>query len=225
MTLNADDLLLYIDSTLLVINKPAGLTTLPDGFDPAAAHVKSLLEPLYGRLWIVHRLDRDTSGVLVLARSAAAHRALNTQFEQRETAKIYHALVIGCPPWETALADTPLRTNVGHKHRTVADAQRGKAAITTFEVIRRFAAATLLAACPHTGRTHQIRAHLALLGFPLVGDTLYGGAPAFGLSRSALHAHSLEITHPLDGRTLRFEAPYPADLSAALQAARHSTIP
>src|SRR5512136_1995664 len=116
--------ILYIDDVLLVINKPAGLPSLPDGYDPAAPHVRSLLEPYFGRIWIVHRLDRGTSGVLLLARSAEAHRALNTQFDQRQVRKTYHALIVGSPDWEVKTVDLPLRADVGHKHRTAVDPAR-----------------------------------------------------------------------------------------------------
>src|SRR5512136_520643 len=99
--------ILYIDDVLLVIDKPAGLPSLPDGYNPATPHVRSLLEPIFGRVWFVHRLDRDTSGVLLLARSAAAHRILNTQFDQRQVKKVYHALVYGSPDWVAKTVDLP----------------------------------------------------------------------------------------------------------------------
>src|SRR5512136_52778 len=100
---------LFCDEALLVINKPAGLSTLPDGYDPSLPHIKLLLERQYSRLWIVHRLDKETSGVLCLARSASAHRLLNTQFEQRRVSKVYHALVIGTPDWQELACDQALR--------------------------------------------------------------------------------------------------------------------
>lgn len=219
--------ILYIDETLLVINKPAGLPTLPDGYDPAAPHVRSLLEPHFGRLWIVHRLDRGTSGVLLLVRSAQAHRALNSQFDQRQVSKVYHALVTGSPAWDSKTVELPLRADVGHKHRTVVDPARGKPAVTHLRVLERFAAFALVEAVPETGRTHQIRAHLAALGHPLVADELYGSLPAEAsppvLHRLGLHARQLTIEHPLLRSVLHFDAPYPEDFARALDQLRRAS--
>ena len=213
--------ILYSDDVLLVIDKPAGLPSLPDGYDPAAPHVRSLLEPHFGRLWIVHRLDRGTSGVLLLARSAEAHRALNTQFDQRQVSKIYHALVNGIPDWEAKTVDLPLRTDVGHKHRTAIDPARGKPAVTHLRVLERFADYTLVEAIPETGRTHQIRSHLAAVGYPLLADALYGSSPVVNIPaimpRLGLHARELVLSHPVLHSILHFEAPYPEDFVLALR--------
>lgn len=211
---------LWSDGALLVVDKPAGLPTLPDGYNPQAPHLKRLLEPEYGRLWIVHRLDRSTSGVIVLARTLQAHRALNAQFQEHTVEKIYHAIVTGAPDWGETTIDLPLRADGDRRHRTLVDAQGGKPAITHLRVIKRFAGYSLVEAIPHTGRAHQIRAHLRAAGFLLAGDALYGGAPL--LARPALHAWSLAFRHPSSGEWRRFEAPYPPDLAAALAALRES---
>ena len=108
MDTKPDGLLLYEDDHILIINKPSGLLTLPHGYDPTLPHLKSILEPTYGRLWIAHRLDRETSGIIALARSKAAHRHLNTQFQARKVDKIYHALVVGTPPWDEKRVEIPL---------------------------------------------------------------------------------------------------------------------
>lgn len=226
--------ILFLDDHLLAINKPAGLGTLPDGYDPSLPHAKSLLEPRYGRLWIVHRLDKDTSGVLLLARTAAAHRHLNTQFERGEVEKVYHALVQGEVPWETQTIDLPLRANGDRRHRTVVDGERGKPALTGLHVLQRFRGYTLLEARPRTGRTHQIRAHLGAISLHLVGDTLYGGPPALYrsdlesgpalpddepplIARPALHARSIGFLHPMSGERLCIDVPYPKDFELALE--------
>ncbi len=221
--MNPEIPILFWDDALLVINKPAGLPTLPDGYDPSAPHVKSVLEAGFGRLWIVHRLDRDTSGVLALARTADAHRALNTQFNQRQIEKVYHALVAGSPAWDETRVELPLRVNVGHHHRTVADVQRGKPSLTEFRILQRFEGFALVEALPRTGRTHQIRVHLSAIGFPIVADTLYGGATSnLPLTRMWLHARSLAFEHPATGEPLRVEAPYPDDLAGLLRALHSS---
>ncbi len=229
---------LYSDSALLAVNKPAGLSTLPDGYNPALPHIKSLLEQQVGRLWIVHRLDKDTSGVLLLARSAQAHRSLNTQFAQHQVSKIYHALVEGNPDWQEKTINLPLRPNGDRSHRTVVDIDNGKPAITHLHVLSRFGEYCLLEAAPETGRTHQIRAHLSSVGLHIVGDKLYidrkrdnladtKSQPMPGIDFSkipmlgmGLHAKSLEITHPTSGQRVKFEAAYPAWWENALQLLR-----
>lgn len=216
---------LYQDDYLLAIDKPAGLPTLPDGYDRAAPDVRGLLEPDFGRLWIVHRLDRGTSGVLLLARSADAHRALNAQFEAHAVRKVYHALVSGRPDWTERTLDWPLRPDGDRRHRTVIDARRGKPAVTQVRVLERLAVAALLEARPETGRTHQIRAHLAHAGYPLLGDELYGPGESIGvLARTALHALSIDCTHPITHQPLSIAAPYPEDFSMALAALRSLTL-
>lgn len=209
--------ILHLDEDLLVIDKPAGLRSTPDGWDPALPHLRSVLEPAYGRLWLVHRLDKDASGVMVLARNAAAHRALSGQWERREVEKVYHALVRGEPAWQKRTVEAPLRANVGRRKRTVVHPQ-GRPAQTAVRVIRRLAGYALLEARPVTGRRHQVRVHLYHLGFPIVADPLYGPGPQPGdpIARLALHARRLAFRHPRTGETLRFTAPHPEDFAAAL---------
>jgi RluA family pseudouridine synthase len=212
--------ILHIDNALLVIDKPAGLPVLPDGWDSQAPYIVKLLEADYGRIWIVHRLDKNTSGVLLFARTAEAHRSLNIQFEKHQVRKVYHALAEGNPGWDVHTARHPLRANIGHKHRTAVDNRDGKPSITHFRVLERFKKFVLLEAIPETGRTHQVRVHASELGFPLVGDSLYRSTRDLGLSRPALHALSLAFTHPETGESLTFESGYPEDFQLALTRAR-----
>jgi len=144
------------------------------------------------------------------------------EFERHEARKIYHAIVNASPVWQEKSARRPLLPNVGHRHRTVVDHRRGKAATTDFTVLERFLDHALLEAAPLTGRTHQVRAHAASMGHPLLGDELYG-APTTGLiGRAALHALKLEVHHPVSGLLTTFEAPYPDDFQQALGALRAS---
>jgi 23S rRNA-/tRNA-specific pseudouridylate synthase len=124
--------ILYEDESLLVVDKPAGLSVLPDGWEQDSQYLVKSLEEQYGKVFIVHRLDKITSGVMVFARDAETHRALNIQFESHQAEKIYHALVEGNPKWEEKVAKHPLRANVGHKHRTMVDDKNGKPSETRF---------------------------------------------------------------------------------------------
>jgi RluA family pseudouridine synthase len=209
--------IIHLDNALLVINKPAGLLSLPDGFDATKPHLRAILEPKYGHLWIVHRLDKDTSGTIILARNQEAHRNLNAQFSHHQVNKTYHMIVVGNPTWATITSDASLRTNTGRRHRTIVDPVRGNSAITEFHILERFGGHTLVAAHPRTGRTHQIRAHAYHLGFPILADPLYGrsGASPY-IGRLALHAHSLTITHPTSGKKTSFVSVTPMDLETAI---------
>lgn len=209
--------ILHSDESLLVIDKPAGIPVLPDGWEPDAPYLVKLLEPDFGKLWIVHRLDKVTTGVLVFARNPDAHRVLSIQFEKHEAMKVYRAIADGRPSWDTTTAAHPLRANVGHRHRTIVDRRKGKSSRTEFRVLQRLPSHVLLEARPTTGRTHQVRAHAAALGFPLLGDWLYGAPSTDAIARPALHAHSLTLLHPSTGVSLTFEAPYPEDFAHALR--------
>lgn len=209
--------ILHSDDTLLVIDKPAGLPVLPDGWEPDSPYLVKLLEAEYGKLWIVHRLDKVTTGVLVFARNADAHRLLSLQFEKHQAMKTYHALAEGDPTWDRTTAAQPLRANVGHRHRTIVDRRKGKASRTDFRVLKRLQSHALLEAQPVTGRTHQVRAHSAALGHPLLGDFLYGAPRTDLIARPALHAYSLVLVHPSTGASISFVAPYPEDFKAAFE--------
>ena len=215
--------IIYQGEHILVIDKPAGLSVLPDGWEKETPYLLKILEVDYGKLWVVHRLDKTTSGVIVLARDAETHRALNIQFQNHEAEKVYHAIFEGNPKWSEKTAKHPLRVNVGHKHRTAVDDKNGKPSETRFKVIKRYQArpeqgrreSALVEAKPMTGRTHQIRVHAYALGHPLLGDLLYGAEETNIIARPALHALSLTIH--VNGENKMFKAPYPDDLRMALE--------
>ena len=214
--------LIYSDADLLVVDKPPGILSIPDGYDRAVPYMGKLLEPSYGRLWVVHRLDKNTSGVMVLARNADAHRILSNQFSEHQVSKTYHAMIEGYPEWDEKLLDLPLRSNVGRHNRTAVDIGRGKPARTFFRVLERFSGYALLAAYPETGRTHQIRAHLYDLGYSILSDELYGhGQISPFIGRMALHACALTIWHPTSGVMITFEAPYPPDFELGISQLRY----
>jgi len=217
--------ILFEDDDLLVINKPAGLRVLPDGYHPELPSVRTLLKNRYMNSYIVHRLDKDTSGVLIVAKTAASHKELNGQFESRKISKEYHAVVISPQKFPSQLlVEEPLLVDGDRRHRTRVDMEHGKPAETEFFLIHQFQSAALVKACPKTGYTHQIRAHASFAGFPLLGDSLYS-LPAeqlklesqiLGFSRVALHALSIRFHHPMTGEVLTFSAEYPADFSELL---------
>ncbi len=216
--------ILYIDESIIAVNKSAGLPVLPDGWDKDARYLVQMLERQFGAdassgkgLWIVHRLDKSTSGVMVFARTANAHRELSRQFEVHEAEKIYRALLDGVPDWDDRIAKHPLRVNVGHKHRTAVDPRNGKPAETRFEILERFEENVLAEVHLMTGRTHQIRAHAHALGYPLLGDVLYGAQPTVLINRPALHSYRLTITHPATRQPESYAAVYPEDFLKALE--------
>ena len=209
--------IIFQDKRIFVINKPAGIPVLPDGWEKDSPYLVKMLEEEFGKVFIVHRLDKITSGVMVFARDAESHRALSMQFENHEVDKIYHAIVEGNPRWEEKTAKHPLRINVGHKHRTVVDDRNGKPSETRFRILRRYQSSTLVEAMPTTGRTHQVRVHASALGHPLAGDILYGASESKIIARPALHALSLTFTHPVTHERLTFKTEYPEDFATALK--------
>jgi 23S rRNA pseudouridine1911/1915/1917 synthase len=213
------------DGHLLVVDKPRGMLTHPVGRRTSGTLVNALLAhctSLSGiggelRPGIVHRLDRDTSGLIVVAKSDRAHRALADQFRSRSVSKEYLAIVHGCPKHAAGRIDVPLGRDRGAHDRRRVDPRRGKPALTEYRTVSRHGRYTLLSVTLHTGRTHQIRVHLAHIRHPVVGDPLYGGRqPPPGFSGLALHSHRLAFRHPVTGRVVSFESPLPADMLALL---------
>jgi len=228
--------IVHEDEALLVIDKPAGLVVHPGAGNPAHTLQNALLahDPalaLVPRAGLIHRLDKDTSGLLVVARTPEVHTALVALLQQREISRGYLALVLGLPT-----AGGTISQPIG-RHRTLrtrmAVRRDGREAVTHFRIEERFRGHTLLRVQLETGRTHQIRVHLAHIGLPIVGDPLYGGrrrqlagagaalhSALRSFRRQALHAQRLEFDHPLTGRHHTFEAPLPADFRALLAALR-----
>lgn len=226
---------IYHDDNLLVVNKPAGLLSLPDRYQSNTPHLKGLLEPRYGSLWTVHRIDRFTSGLVVLARDEQTHRELNQAFQERKVDKTYIALVHGVPQDKEGMIDAPIRENPASKGSYQVH-PKGKDARTRWRVLQSWSHFSLLELDLLTGRTHQIRVHLQYLGHPIVADPLYSNSQALYLSeikrkgfqlnrrgeekallsRQALHAYKLSFTHPVTHSQCAFTAPVPKDISAAV---------
>jgi 23S rRNA pseudouridine1911/1915/1917 synthase len=208
------------DDDLLVIDKPAGLVVHPGSGNWAGTMLNALLHHAPGtkdlpRAGIVHRLDKDTSGLLVVAKNEPAQAALVRQLQERSVKRTYLALARGTVPGPGKV-DAPIGRHPVHRTR-MAVVAGGKHAVTHYRVRRRYAAHTLLECDLDTGRTHQIRVHLASIGHPLEGDPVYGARGAKRLERQALHAWKLAFVHPASGKTVRFESPLPDDFEALLE--------
>jgi 23S rRNA pseudouridine1911/1915/1917 synthase len=240
-TPGAEDLplsILHNDADIVVINKPAGMVVHPAAGHATGTLVNALLHHVSGlsgiggteRPGIVHRLDRGTSGVMVVAKHDRAHRALSAQFHDRLVRKEYLALVWHAPPVGLHI-DDPLGRDPNHRQRMSSRAKRGRTALTDVIDVEALRGVSLVRVSIGTGRTHQIRVHLSEHGFPLVGDALYGGvhkrlpthlAAVARLTRPFLHAARLSFAHPSDGRLMTFEAPLPPDLQSVITALRHT---
>ena len=229
--------ILFEDLDLVVINKPPGMVVHPSAGHEESTLVNALLHHCEGRLsgiggvarpGIVHRLDKETSGCLVVAKNDPTHLALSAQFAGREVAKIYHAIVCGAVLPERGDVRAAIARHPTHRKRMAVTDGSGREAWTSYRVLERLRDATVVEALLHTGRTHQIRVHFKHLGFPLVGDATYGNRQnkrlaeltGYGAPRQMLHAHKLAFKHPRTGKKMSFEAPWPADFKAALTALR-----
>jgi 23S rRNA pseudouridine1911/1915/1917 synthase len=210
--------ILFEDDFLAVLSKPAGMVVHPSPGHRGGTLVSGLLHH-FGSLskisgverpGVVHRLDKETSGCLVVAKTDVAHRSLAAQFAGREVGKRYLALVSGIPRLSRGVVDLPIaRHPIHRKKMAVCPIGRGREAVTEYRVLDSVAGISLIECRPRTGRTHQIRVHLKHLGCPVLGDSLYGRRGGF--SRHMLHAWKLEFRHPLDGRLLAFEAAPPPE--------------
>jgi 23S rRNA pseudouridine1911/1915/1917 synthase len=217
--------IVHVDDALAVVEKPAGLVVHAAPSHRGPTLVDELGELLGGgadpeRPGIVHRLDKGTSGLLVVARSDAAHAALQAQVQRREVERVYLALAGGRLASRTGTIDAPIGRASRQRHRMAVSGAASRQARTHFEVLELLARETYTEVRLETGRTHQIRAHFAAIGHPLLGDPTYGGEVKYGLERPFLHAHRLAFAHPSSGERVSFTSPLPGDLAAALEAAR-----
>ena len=217
---------LYEDEHLLVLDKPAGLVVHPGAGTRAGTLAGQLLTlgaaggPDPERPGIVHRLDRDTSGLLVVARSEEAHAALQEAIRQRELERRYLALVRGAPRSQTGRIDAPMGRDRRDPTKRSLDTEEPRDAVTYFEVAELLSEHALLEVRLETGRTHQIRVHLSAIDLPVAGDSQYGVGGDLGLDRQFLHARGLRFRHPLTGEEIDIESPLPHDLETALDSAR-----
>src|SRR5438445_8131495 len=229
--------ILFEDSDLLVLNKAPGLVVYPAAGHEEHTLVNALLHHCEGQLsgiggvarpGIVHRLDKETSGCLVVAKNDAAHMALSAQFAGREVEKVYHAIVCGTVMPEKGDIRAAIARHPTHRKRMAVTDGSGRDAWTSYRVLERLREATLVEALLHTGRTHQVRFHFTHLGFPLVGDATYGNRQnkrlteltGYAAQRQMLHAHKLAFQHPRAGKKLCLAAPWPEDFKEALTALR-----
>jgi 23S rRNA pseudouridine955/2504/2580 synthase/23S rRNA pseudouridine1911/1915/1917 synthase len=233
--------IIFSDDNFLALNKPSGMLTLPDRFDTDLPSLKQWLAARYPQVYIVHRLDRDTSGLIIFARNAQAHQYLSKLFESREVTKTYLGLVIGTPVEQEGTIDAPIGEHPVIKGK-MAVVRKGKHSVTHYTVLESLGKYCWTQFRIETGRTHQIRVHMANAGHPLVADPIYGnGQPLllssikhrFKLSKSseeerpllnrlALHASTLSFAAP-DGSIMKLEAPLPKDLDATLKQLRKWT--
>ncbi len=231
--------ILFEDEALLVLNKPPGLVVHPAAGHEEHTLVNALLYHCAGQLsgiggvarpGIVHRLDKETSGCLVVAKNDDTHLALSSQFASRKVEKLYHAVVCGQVRNPRGEIRAAIARHPSHRKRMAVDEELGREARTSYRVLEPLCGATLVEACLHTGRTHQIRVHFQYLGYPLVGDETYGNRQnqrledltGYRAPRQMLHAFELSFIHPRTGRRLTLQAPLPEDFQDALSALRQA---
>jgi 23S rRNA pseudouridine1911/1915/1917 synthase len=224
VTTEAERLIVHLDGDVAVIEKPAGLVVHPAGSHKGETLV-DLLEGIAkggesGRPGVVHRLDKDTSGLMLVARNDRAHRALSAQVKRREVGREYTALVEGHLESRTGTIDAPLGRDRRQRTKRAVKGAGSREARTHFEVIEPLPADSLVKARLETGRTHQIRVHFAAIGHPVAGDPEYGTGGRHGLTRQFLHASRLSFRHPRTGEEMTFSSELPEDLQVALDRAK-----
>lgn len=231
--------ILYQDEDIIIVNKPAPLLSISDRYDPSKYNLQEYLNKNFGQVFVVHRIDKETSGVMVFAKNEQAHANLSQQFENRKVQKIYLALVSGRMSQESGIIDKPIAHSQSGVHKMVI-ANKGKRSITHFKVLEYFKSYSLLEVDLKTGRTHQIRVHFNAIGYPLAIDKLYAKKTEFFLSdvkrkkyrigkdqeerplmtRHSLHSRSLSFEHPTTKEKMTFIADLPKDFRAVLSQLR-----
>lgn len=226
---------IFEDDDLLVINKAAGILTIPDRYNALLPNLYTSMKEQYGeKIFVVHRLDRDTSGAMVFAKNADAHRDLNTQFQEQTVKKIYSAILDGIVQKDEIDIDIPIDVHPSKKGMSIPSA-RGKKSLTRLKVIERFRNSTLVECELVTGRHHQLRVHVASIGHPLLVDEMYGARDSFLvssikkrfnlkkrteesplLSRLSMHAYLLGFTHPTSKEQVEYTAEFPKDYRAVV---------
>ena len=202
--------IIYRDERLIVLDKPTGLLAVPGRGPELQDCLSTRVQREFPTALVVHRLDRDTSGLILLALDLDAQRSLGRQFEERQVDKTYVAVVSGSPQDDSGVIDLPMRKDFDHPPRHMIDLVQGRAAQTHWRVLERCRDRTRLTVEPLTGRSHQIRVHLATIGHPILGDNLYADDIARGLSpRLLLHAERLSVAHPDDRRRMQWHSPCP----------------
>jgi 23S rRNA pseudouridine955/2504/2580 synthase/23S rRNA pseudouridine1911/1915/1917 synthase len=230
---------IYEDDHCIVVNKPAGLLSIQDRFNHAKVNLFSYLSEQHPKLCIIHRLDRDTSGLILFAKNEAAHKSFSSLWMERQVVKKYHVIVSAPLHPASGLIDAGLEHIPGVNKMRIS--KKGKPSKTEYQLIEDFKQFALYEACIHTGRTHQIRVHFQHAGIPLAVDPIYGNAEGVYLSkikrkyrskkweterpilsRLSLHAYSLEFIHPAKGNNIMLTAPYPGDFKALINQLRKS---
>lgn len=230
--------IIHQDNSIVVVNKAANVLSVPDRYNRDITNLKDLLYDKFGEIFVAHRLDKETSGIMVFAKNSEAHRNLNTQFQNQEVKKLYDVLVKGRFENDELEIDIPIMPNPGKKGLAIPSA-RGKKSLTIVKVLEKFTNSTLLECNIITGRHHQIRVHLSTVGHPLYIDKDYGGEDAFYVSsvkrnfnlkknteekpileRLSMHARELTFSHPDTNKKVTFKAEAPKDFTATLQILR-----
>lgn len=225
--------IIFEDESILVIEKPPQLLVLPDRYNHELPNLYDMLTEEFGKIFVVHRIDKETSGAIVFAKNAESHASLNSQFEHRAIHKSYLAIIVGRPAEAEGIIDLPISESQAHPGVMKVNRKHGKPSVTNYRVDELFDGYALIEAIPESGRLHQIRVHLASVGLPVMSDKVYGdGKPFFLsqvksnyysdgdekplLSRTALHAGSISFAHPQTDEQVTFNAEMPKDMRSVL---------